>query len=94
MLESNQNIAAQYRINEYNAIISKRLDRLDSLFNFDETGVNYDAPGKYTVNEKGARSVAVGTSGHERLRSTVLPKLIKPISSIKLNETSSPLTYL
>lgn len=45
---------------------------METIFNFDETGVCYDAPAKYTVNEKGARSVAVGTSGHERLRSTVL----------------------
>lgn len=72
MLESNEDIAAQFRINEYNEIISQRLNRLNSLYNFDETGVNYDAPAKYTVNEKGAKSVAVGTSGHERMRSTVL----------------------
>jgi DDE superfamily endonuclease len=80
-IEVNQDVVAQYRINEQDKIFSKSTC-LSHVFNMDETGVNYDCAARCTVDETGASSVPIDTSGHEKTRSTVV--LVVSASGIKL----------
>jgi hypothetical protein len=41
---------------------------LSQIGNADETPVYFDMPPSYTVDDNGAKSVAVKTSGHEKMR--------------------------
>jgi hypothetical protein len=45
---------------------------LSQIGNADETPVYFDMPPNYTVDDTGAKSVAVKTSGHEKVRVTVM----------------------
>jgi hypothetical protein len=45
---------------------------LSQIGNADETPVYFDMPPNYTVDDTGAKSVAVKTSGHEKMRATVM----------------------
>lgn len=69
-IEINQDVVAQYRINEHEDVFSK-ID-LRHVYNMDETGVNFDTAARCTVDETGTSSVPINTSGHERSRSTVV----------------------
>ena len=47
-------------------------DEYDVLMNMDETPMYFDLPANKTIDFEGVKSVKVTTTGHEKLRYTVL----------------------